>query len=138
MNAAIEKYFIVYVEDDASNRRVMSMLLEKTLKTTRYAIFENSANFDERLNNLPEPPCIFLLDIHVKPLDGFEMLKAIRAHAAYEKSIVLAITASVTNEEVDKLRDSGFDGAIGKPIDLFAFPELIERAINGEAVWSIS
>jgi len=138
MNMAIEDYFVLYVEDDASNRKVMSMMLEKQLKTKNYAIFEDSGNFEERLLALPRPPEIILLDIHVKPLDGFEMLNVIRARAAYEKSKVLAITASVTNEEVDRLRNNGFDGAIGKPIDLFTFPELIGRVINGESVWSIS
>lgn len=138
MSTAIEDNFFLYVEDDVSNRKVMSMLFEKQLKTKNYAIFENSANFEERLLALPHPPRIILLDIHIKPLNGFEMLKVIRAHPAYEQTDVLAITASVTNEEVDKLRSSGFDGAIGKPVDLFAFPELIGRALKGETVWNIS
>ncbi|NDJ75027.1 MAG: hypothetical protein GYB65_02105 [Chloroflexi bacterium] len=42
------------------------------------------------------------------------------------------------NEEVDLLRQSGFDGVIGKPINVAAFPGLIVRVVQGETIWHIS
>ncbi len=128
---------LLCVEDDPSNRLVMKLLVEKTLNAKIYAIFEDSADFISRLRDLPVRPSIILLDIHVSPFNGFQMLKMIRDDSVYCDTKVVALTASVMNEEVEKLRKSGFDGAIGKPITLSTFPVVIERILNGESIWQV-
>ena len=128
---------LLCVEDDPSNRLVMKLLVEKTLNAKNYAIFEDSADFISRLRDLPVRPSIILLDIHVSPFNGFQMLKMIRDDSVYCDTKVVALTASVMNEEVEKLRKSGFDGAIGKPITLSTFPVVIERILNGESIWQV-
>ena len=128
---------LLYVEDDPSNRLVMKLLVEKTLHAKSYVIFEDSADFISRLRDLPVRPDIILLDIHVSPFNGFQMLKMIREDSVYCDTKVVALTASVMNEEVERLRKSGFDGAIGKPITLSAFPVVIERILNGESIWQV-
>lgn len=128
---------LLCVEDDASNRLVMKLLVEKMLKVSYYEIFEDSNDFLERVRSLPARPDIVLLDIHVTPLNGFEMLKMIRKDPVYCDTKVVALTASVMNEEVERLRKSGFDGAIGKPITLSSFPVVIERILNGESIWQV-
>jgi CheY-like chemotaxis protein len=128
---------LLCVEDDSSNRLVMKLLVEKTLSVKHYAIFEDSADFLSRVRNLPARPDIILLDIHVSPYNGFQMLQMIRADSVYFDTKVVALTASVMNEEVERLRKSGFDGAIGKPIALSSFPVVIERILNGESVWQL-
>jgi CheY-like chemotaxis protein len=125
------------VEDDASNRLVMKLLVEKTLNVRNYAIFEDSNDFLARIRNLPVQPDIILLDIHISPFNGFQMLQMIREDSVYCGTKVVALTASVMNEEVEQLRKSGFDGAIGKPIPLSTFPVIIERIMNGESVWQV-
>jgi CheY-like chemotaxis protein len=128
---------LLCVEDDPSNRLVMKLLVEKTLHARNYVIFEDSADFISRLRNLPARPDIILLDIHVSPFNGFQMLQMIREDPVYCNTKVVALTASVMNEEVERLRKSGFDGAIGKPITLSTFPILIERIMNGESIWQV-
>jgi CheY-like chemotaxis protein len=113
------------------------LLVEKTLHVNYYEIFENSADFLPRVRDLPKRPDIILLDIHVSPLNGFQMLQMIREDPVYATTKVVALTASVMNEEVERLRKSGFDGAIGKPIPLSTFPIAIERILNGECVWQL-
>ena len=128
---------LLCVEDDFSNRLVMKLLVEKTLNVKNYVIFEDSANFLSRVRNLPKRPDILLLDIHVSPLNGFQMLQEIRGDSVYFATKVVALTASVMNEEVERLRKSGFDGAIGKPISLSTFPSAIERIMNDESIWQL-
>jgi len=128
---------LLCVEDDPSNRLVMKLLVEKMLNPKYYAIFEDSTDFIPRMRNLPTRPDIILLDIHVAPFNGFQMLQMIREDSVYCDTKVVALTASVMNEEVERLRKSGFDGAIGKPIPLSAFPVIIERIINGETIWQV-
>jgi CheY-like chemotaxis protein len=128
---------LLCVEDDPSNRLVMKLLVEKMLNPKYYAIFEDSTDFIPRMRNLPTRPAIILLDIHVAPFNGFQMLQMIRGDSVYCDTKVVALTASVMNEEVERLRKSGFDGAIGKPIVLSTFPVVIERIMNGESIWQV-
>jgi two-component system, cell cycle response regulator DivK len=127
----------LYVEDDASNRTVMQLMMEKAMDVQAISIFEDSYNFMERVKALPQTPDVILLDIHVTPLDGFEMLALLRADPVYRDSKIIALTASVTNEEIGELRSAGFDGGIGKPLRVATFPGLLTRILNGETVWHV-
>ena len=133
----IQNTFFLYVEDNASNVKVVQLLLQKAMGVQNLVIFEHSEDFMTRVKELPERPEVILLDIHVKPYDGFEMLKMLRADAEYDQTRIIAVTASVTNEEVEQLRTCGFDGGIGKPLSLSTFPDLLSRILKGEHVWHI-
>jgi CheY-like chemotaxis protein len=100
-------------------------------------IFENSENFTERVIALEPKPDIVFLDIHVKPYSGFEMLKVLRQFEWGNKIPIVALTASVMNEEIYELRTAGFNGCLAKPIHLASFPGTIERILLGEAIWRI-
>lgn len=128
---------ILYVEDEPENREIMRLLVEEMLGYSDLAIFESSEDFIRRLEALSQQPDVILLDIHIAPYDGFQMLKMLRSHQRYSDIPVAALTASVMNEEVDKLKQAGFDGVIAKPLDMDAFPRMLERIINGEKIWHI-
>jgi len=127
----------LYVEDDPMSRQIMAMILKHALNAQHVTIFEDSSDFAERIQQLKPPPDLILLDIHVRPLNGFEMLALIRQDERLSSSKVLAVTASVMSQEVAQLRSSGFDGAISKPLSVTHFPDLIRRVLNGESVWHI-
>jgi len=132
-----KQYSILYVEDNETNRSVMQLIIEKTMGMQSLTIFEDSSKFMERVKALPESPDVILLDIHVHPLDGFEMLNLLRADPVYNEAKIIAITASVTNEEIDELQSAGFDGGIGKPLRVQTFPDLLTQILNGETVWHV-
>lgn len=133
----IEIECLLCVEDDPSNRLVLKLLVEKLLRARHCVILEDSEEFMQRVHDLPVPPDLILLDIHVTPFNGFQMLKMIREDPEHFGTKAVALTASVANEEVERLRESGFDGAIGKPITLCSFPNAIERILKGESVWQV-
>lgn len=128
---------ILYVEDDLMSRKVMKMLLSGRLQIDNVTIFEDSHDFMAKVKQVSPRPDIIFLDIHVDPLDGFEMLKLLRQSEEFQDTPIVAMTASVMNEEVARLQTSGFDGCIAKPLDKNIFPDLLERILSGESVWSI-
>lgn len=128
----------LYVEDDQLSREIMQLIMTQCMGVTQLTVFSDSSDFMDRLTALRPKPEIILLDIHVKPLDGFEMLSLLRNNPEYREAKVIALTASVMNEEVERLRLSGFDGAVAKPLSVQTFPALIQRVIDGEAVWHIA
>jgi len=128
---------ILYVEDDPLSRIVMGDLLKRGMHYENVTIFEDSANFMEKLETLPTKPDVIFLDIHMTPLDGFAMLRLIRGNKTFQDTRVIALTASVMNEEVKMLKDAGFDGVISKPLDADLFPKTLQRILNGEQVWQV-
>ena len=128
---------ILYVEDEPMSRRVMEMLMKDTLGFSNLVIFEDSTDFVERLQELNPAPELILLDIHMTPHTGFEMLSMLREITQFQETPVVALTASVMNEEVQKLKAAGFDGCISKPIDLDEFPKALELVMQGEKIWRI-
>jgi CheY-like chemotaxis protein len=127
----------VYVEDEPMSRTVMEMLMVRGLGYKNLHIFANSADFIARLEALPAVPDLIFLDIHMQPHDGFEMLQMLRGHEVFAKVLVVALTASVMNEEVDMLKSAGFDSGIAKPIDQTTFSQTLDQILGGEEVWKI-
>lgn len=128
---------IIYVEDDPLSREVMEALVKRHMGYQNIKIIEDGIQFMNELNTLSAVPDIIFLDIHMEPIDGFEMLRRIREDTNLKATKVVALTASVMNEEVKSLKSAGFDGVFAKPLDVDAFPNALERLLTGEQVWII-
>jgi CheY-like chemotaxis protein len=133
-----QQYRFLYVEDDPLSCEIMTLLMEMGLGINTLTIFQDSEDFIERVKALPQRPDVFLIDIQVKPHNGFEMLRMLQADPDYRSVQVIALTASVMNEEVEKLRVSGFSGAIAKPLSIQTFPSLLKRILDGESIWHVA
>ena len=128
----------LYIEDDPLSRQIMSFFLINMMGYSQLIVWEDSARFAERFDELALKPDIIFLDIHVEPLNGFEMLNIIRQRKHFLSTPVIALTASVMSEEVGMLKKAGFSGAVAKPVNMDTFPETLNRILKGEAVWRIS
>jgi CheY-like chemotaxis protein len=127
----------VYVEDDEKSRAIMQIMMTHVVQNCTLTMFDNGVDFLNALADLT-PPSLILLDIHMKPIDGFALLVELRTRPEYAHIPVVALTASVMSEEVQQLRTAGFSGAISKPINPRTFPQLVAQLALGEAVWSIA
>jgi CheY-like chemotaxis protein len=128
---------VLYVEDDPSSRKLMSLLLRGRMKLPNVTILEDSENFLAQVEALDPKPDVVFLDIHVKPYNGFEMLEMLRQFEWAANTPIIALTASVMNEEIQQLGTAGFNGCVAKPIDLNTFPETMSRILDGEVLWRI-
>jgi CheY-like chemotaxis protein len=128
---------LLYVEDDVGSRKVMRLLVSALPETVETIIFDDSTNFLERVAALDPIPDVFLLDIHVSPYNGFGMLAMLRKHPDYAEKMVIALTASVMNEEINQLKEAGFDGILAKPLNFHTFPDTLTRILAGEHVWTV-
>jgi CheY-like chemotaxis protein len=93
----------------------------------------------------PEKYSLILMDIQMPEMDGYEATRAIRALEAKRfeslefaqqtpKQLyvpIIAMTANVFREDIDKARESGMNDHLGKPIDfdvlLQKFKEYLPR-----------
>ncbi len=127
---------ILYVEDDSQSREIMQLLVEDVMGLSHLTIFEDSNDFLFRVEALNPQPELILLDIHVPPHDGFEMLAMLRDNGFHDTPVV-AVTASVMNEEIEQLKKVGFDGVLAKPLDMDSLPVTLERIVAGETIWHV-
>jgi CheY-like chemotaxis protein len=134
----IQNPSVLYVEDDLRSQKVMELTLRSKMNLSHVNLFSDSANFVERVQALKPQPDIVFLDIHMEPHSGFQVLEMLRKIDEYKKTPVVALTASVMNEEVAMMRTAGFDGCLAKPIDLETFEDSFKRILSGEQVWRIT
>jgi CheY-like chemotaxis protein len=125
----------LYVENDPMSREVMELLITVTLGHPNITIWDSSHNFQQRLAELSAWPDVIFLDVHMEPLNGYDMLQILRESGAECK--VVAVTSSVMVTDVEKLQAAGFDGLIGKPIKKHLFPTLLEAILRGDPVWFV-
>jgi CheY-like chemotaxis protein len=133
----VKPIHVLYVEDDPQSRQLMELIICMRMKLPNLTVFENSENFTAAVEALNPKPTIIFLDIHMKPITGFEMLAILRQFEWTKQVPIIALTASVMNEEVQQLRTAGFNGCLAKPLNLGSFPETFKRIMDGETVWRI-
>jgi len=110
------KYTILVSEDDAINREIMAALLVKTGISFDFA--ENGKMAVSLFQEHPERYNMILMDVHMPEMDGFEATRRIRESASpIAKNIrIIALTADVFKEDIEKCLEAGMDGHIGKPV----------------------
>ena len=75
-------------------------------------------------------PELVLMDIQLPGKDGFTLLQEIRNSPSAGIRVV-ALTAHAMTGDRERALDAGFDGYITKPIDIRAFPDQVQRALEG-------
>lgn len=133
----LEHISILYIEDDRLSREIVERLVRKSLKIGHLHVMDMTENYLDRVKALHPRPQVILLDIHMHPYSGFDVLRQLRAEPGFASARIVALTASVTNRDLQVLREHGFDAAIAKPVRITTFPQLLQRIINGENIWTV-
>ncbi|MBK8024553.1 MAG: response regulator [Chloroflexi bacterium] len=118
------------VDDNKNNRDVLVRLLER--EQVQCVQCQNASQISQALDSGAHFDVVFL-DLEMPNLDGYTVLRAIRADPRFENAPVIAYTVHLS--EISTVRDYGFDGFLGKPLDPDRFPDQFARIMNGESVW---
>lgn len=130
-----ENAHVLVVEDNVYNYQLLSRLLAFLgIQDTKWK--RSGKEVLEFADSLPQVDLI-LLDIHLPYEDGYSALEKLRAHPRFARTIVVAVTAEATEENMKRAREAGFDGFIGKPIDPDRFPGQVATLLAGEGVWDV-
>lgn len=124
---------ILVVEDNVQNFMLITRLLaylgvkKCEWKPSGWQVLEYAETF-------PHIDLI-LMDIFLPEEDGYQVLQKLRAHPRFKDTLIVAVTADITQDNVRRARQAAFDGFIGKPIDPDRFPSQIRSILQGELVW---
>jgi signal transduction histidine kinase len=80
------------------------------------------------LNAAPQiNPDVFLLDIGMPGMNGYELAQRLRALPQFRNSLLIAVTGWGKEEDRQKSREAGFDYHLVKPVSVSAIHELIDK-----------
>ncbi|RPI47190.1 MAG: response regulator [Betaproteobacteria bacterium] len=118
---------ILIVEDNEKNMKLVRDVLQvKGYETLEAATAEEGVRIArERLPNL------VLMDIQLPGMSGIDAIRMLRADPSTAAIRVVAITASVMQQDRQQIMSAGFDGFIEKPINLRTFLDTVQRAMRG-------
>ena len=117
---------LLLAEDVDINREIVISLLEPTGVAIECA--ENGVEAVKLFKQSPDSYDMVFMDVQMPEMDGYEATRQIRAYEAdgnLRKPIpIIAMTANVFKEDVEKCLEAGMNGHVGKPLD---FDEVLER-----------
>ena len=121
---------ILLAEDIEINREIVLSLLEETHLGIDCA--ENGSEAVHMFCEAPEKYKMIFMDVQMPEMDGFEATQYIRSlELPQAKSIpIIAMTANVFSEDVERCLASGMNGHIGKPLDYNRMMEVLDEYLG--------
>jgi CheY-like chemotaxis protein len=124
---------ILLVEDMEINREIVTALLEPTGIIIESA--ENGRQAVDIFEKTPERYRLILMDVQMPVMDGYEAAKLIRSGKSPHAGTVpiIAMTANVFREDVERSISSGMNAHLGKPVELNKLLPVLRKYIHGKS-----
>ena len=117
---------ILIVEDNEKNMK----LVRDVLQVKGYQTLEAATAEDGIALAQAHSPDLVLMDIQLPGMNGIEALRVLRENPATAHIPVIAVTASVMQQDRKLITEAGFDAYIGKPINLKEFLQAVREMIE--------
>ena len=117
---------VLIVEDNEKNLK----LVRDVLQVKGFSTLEAGTAEDGIRLARERKPDLVLMDIHLPGMNGIEALKVLRAEAATAAIPVIAVTASVMQQDRKMITEAGFDAYVGKPINLKEFLDAVHAMLE--------
>ena len=117
---------VLIIEDNEKNLK----LVRDILQVKGYSTLEAMTAEDGIRLATERMPDLVLMDIQLPGMNGIDALRVLRSNAATAKIPVIAVTASVMQQDRKLITDAGFDAYVGKPISLKEFVEAVRHALE--------
>ncbi|MFO1325134.1 MAG: response regulator [Burkholderiales bacterium] len=120
---------ILIVEDNPRNMK----LVRDVLQVKGYTTVEATTAEDGIVLAAEHKPDLILMDIQLPGMNGIDALKVLRGNPQTDRIPVIAVTASVMQQDRKLITEAGFDGYVGKPINLAEFLKAVADAVGSAA-----
>ena len=117
---------VLIVEDNEKNMK----LVRDVLRVKGYATIEATTAEDGIALAHEQKPDLILMDIQLPGMNGIDALRVLRTDPATAHIPAIAVTASVMQQDRNLITDAGFDGYVGKPINLREFLDAVRTTLE--------
>lgn len=116
---------VLIADDKATSRELIRTVLE----TLGYEITEAADGLEAVRFAREVRPDLIVLDLHMPGLDGFGVLADLRGDKDFEKTPIMALTASAMQGDRERALAAGFSSYVSKPIPLTALRAEVQRLL---------
>ena len=127
--------YVLVVEDNLQNLLLIARLLA-FIGVRRYEWKASGWQVLEFADTMPRVDLV-LMDLHLPYEDGYDALAKLRNDKHFANTRVVAVTADANPASMEKAKNAGFDGFLGKPIDPDKFPNQIIEILQGKSSWDL-
>jgi two-component system cell cycle response regulator DivK len=100
------------VDDHEDSRNVARLLLE----SGGFRVLEAGTGFEGLRIAVEQHPIAVLLDLIVPGVDGWDLARLLRADSEARSAAIIAVTASVSPDDLDRALLAGCDAVLTKPV----------------------
>ena len=124
---SLEGLRILLAEDVEMNREILMALLDGT--GIQFTCAETGLEAVQRFEGAPDRFDLILMDIQMPEMDGYTATHRIRAfdHPHAKTIPIIAMTANVFREDVERCLAAGMNAHVGKPIDIHEVLRVLRR-----------
>jgi len=121
---------ILLVEDVEINREIILEVLGPL--GLEFVEAEDGKKAWSLFNANPDSFDLIFMDIHMPGIDGYDSARLIRAidHPAAKTVPIIAMTANVFKEDVERCLAAGMNGHLGKPLNFDAVIKVLEKYLG--------
>jgi len=122
-----ERRQVLYIEDNPVNTLLMEAMFERMPGLQLHCVSEPA----EGLRRCQaQPPDLVLADIQMPGMDGFEVLRRLRADPRTRGIPVIAVSANAMPQDQARGREAGFANYLTKPLELNQLLAAVQAALN--------
>jgi two-component system cell cycle response regulator DivK len=117
---------ILVVEDNELNMKLFHDLLE----TRGYNVVQTRNGMEALKLARQHKPDLIIMDIQLPEISGLEVTKWIKEEDALKAIPIIAVTAFAMKGDEEKIRESGCEAYIAKPMSVMNFINTVERFLR--------
>jgi PAS domain S-box-containing protein len=121
-----ERRTILVVDDNPSNRA----LLRDLLTPIGFTIVEAEGGQEAIELAAAERPALIVMDLAMPGLDGYETTRRLRQLPVCSKTVIIASSASISDERKQNSLDAGCDDFLPKPVQASALLDALRRHLG--------
>jgi signal transduction histidine kinase/ActR/RegA family two-component response regulator len=125
---------ILYVEDNASNVKLIETVLVRRPEVTLMVAVQGGLGLDLAIEHRPS---LVLLDLDLPDMPGDQVLRRLRADPRGRDLRVVVVSADATPRQIERLMALGADGYLSKPFDVAELLAAIDESSThlADATW---
>ena len=133
MTFSVEPTRILLVEDDPNDRELVSLAFESYNFSNHIDVVtdgEQALQFLLGTDDMPPQPFIprlILLDLKLPKVRGIDVLRQIRAHPRTHNVVVVVMTSSQEDSDLNACYDLGVNSYVVKPLDFQQFMDVTRQ-----------
>jgi PAS domain S-box-containing protein len=118
---------VIYIEANESNVQVVDGLCRRRGDIELHSTMRGDAGLELAHRLVPD---VVIVDLHLPDMPGEDVVRELRADDTLRDTAVIVLTADVTQDREQRLREAGASAYLTKPVDLGRLQDELDRALG--------